>query len=297
MRRCFKGEMSREFLEVLRNPTIIPPKEHVPTISEELNAVVMKSMAVDISARIETANAFRRMLAKAEPTALSMGRMQLSELLSTLLSDELKELELNLPSEFTPVAEDVHAFDEEEALKTLTIEASGLSSGGDMLSTGAKELAGGVFDRGSEAPVKVADDTGKQRLNTAFGLNAPSPFEVDIAADISGEFDVEEDATVIKQPDLSVFKALGIEFGGGKEKRAGFGTEPPKNESKHPVPLRALFAEPPARPVTKEAVRPAPQYRDEASFSAKVEDFVQSKGMWLATTALVVVGVLYWFFG
>ena len=297
MRRCFKGEMSREFLEMLREPKIVPPIQHVSSIAPALSEAVMKALAPDISARVETANAFRRMLSKAQPTSATVDPSDLAELLSAMLGDELAKSASQLPRDFAAGGADAHRFGEEEVLKTFTVESAGLFGESDLLSSRPSDVAGGVFDKGDKSKRPVEDDTDKQRLSTAFGLSEASPFDMEVESDVSGEFskDLGPDATVIKQPDLSVFSESGIEFGRGNKDKGSL-PEPTQKNRARPLPVGALYAEPPARPITSKGVRPAPQFRNEPSWWSRVSSSFGGKAM-TAALLLMGLGLLYGAFG
>ncbi len=121
MRRCFKGEMSLAFLERVRNPQIPRPCEVAPGINPELDATVMRALSTDVDGRFSTAQQLRRALAAAEAPALAIDSSHLAELLAAMLGEELAEGRQHLPGELT-LAVDVPPFDEEEVLKTLTID-------------------------------------------------------------------------------------------------------------------------------------------------------------------------------
>lgn len=147
MRRCFKGEMSLAFLDRVRHPNIPPPCELALGISPGLDEAVMKALSADPNDRHGTAQEFRRALANAEPAALALDSSHLSELLAAMLADELEENRQSLPKDLNAAVEGP-SFDEEEVLKTLTIDDVDLASAAEYAE---EEL--------ESEPKKASDDT------------------------------------------------------------------------------------------------------------------------------------------
>ena len=290
MRRCFKGEMSRQFLETLRNPKVKPPKEFVRSLSDELSDTVMRALEPDISARIETASAYKRLLAKAEPAAARVTDTQLADLLGAMLGAELEQSARIIPPQVAVQEPEAHPFNEEQVLKTLTIEGSGLSTGQDLLSSGARDLAANALSgRPSAPPARSAPDS--LRAQSAFGTNPPpGPFDDDDEyVDEFGDEEVDDAATVMAQPDLSIFSANEL-------------TPTPASEaiplSKRPqnLPVGALFADPPTRPLDGKPIAPALQYRGEQSTLSRIGEFLADHKIAIMA-GLIVLAILYWVLG
>jgi len=154
MRRLFKSQNDLELLDMVRDPHVRAPSELAPGIPPALDAVVLKALAPNADDRYPDARAFRRALADAVPRALAMDASHLSDLMATVMSDEIQRERASIPESVSGIV-DPHnrsaVVDEEEVLRTLTIDAADLDSpaatvasrGGASGAGLAKPLVGG----------------------------------------------------------------------------------------------------------------------------------------------------------
>lgn len=87
--RLFGHENELALLDLVRNPKIDKPSTLNPNVSPELDAVVMAALAPNLEDRLPTAQEFRRRLAEAMPSALTLDASALAELVEAVLGEEL----------------------------------------------------------------------------------------------------------------------------------------------------------------------------------------------------------------
>ncbi|MBK8170562.1 MAG: protein kinase [Sandaracinaceae bacterium] len=90
VRRMFSGEDDFALLDMVRAPNVPPPSTYAPEVSPALDAAVMAALAPDVEKRVQSASDFRRMLAEAMPSALTLDAADLSSLLYAVMGAELE---------------------------------------------------------------------------------------------------------------------------------------------------------------------------------------------------------------
>ncbi|NOY94369.1 MAG: serine/threonine protein kinase [Deltaproteobacteria bacterium] len=130
MRRLFKSQNDLELLDMVRDPHVRPPSELAPGIPPALDAVVLKALAPNADDRYPDGRAFRRALADAVPRALAMDASHLSDLMATVMHDEIQRERASIPESVSGIVEPrgASSVDQEEVLRTLTIDAADLES-------------------------------------------------------------------------------------------------------------------------------------------------------------------------
>jgi len=130
MRRLFKSSNDLELLDMVRDPQVRAPSELAPGIPPALDAVVLKALAPNADDRYPDCRAFRRALADAVPRALAMDASHLADLMATVMSDEIQRERASIPESVSGVIEPRShgSIDEEEVLRTLTLDAADLES-------------------------------------------------------------------------------------------------------------------------------------------------------------------------
>ncbi|NOY90918.1 MAG: serine/threonine protein kinase, partial [Deltaproteobacteria bacterium] len=98
MRKRFHGPNDFALLDKVRNPEAIAPSEFNPAVSPELDAVVMRALAVSMDERYASAQEFRRGLAASLPQALALDASHLSDLVRAACTEELEKARERLPS-------------------------------------------------------------------------------------------------------------------------------------------------------------------------------------------------------
>ncbi len=136
MRRLFPSKTSDfELIELVRNPTIEPPSRLVPSVPQELDAVLLKALSKNPDERYASARAMRRALAQAVPRAAALDGSDLSELLRAVMADEIESQRQRLAADAealdVPVVERVNTG---EPLRTTTISFSGVESASGLVS-------------------------------------------------------------------------------------------------------------------------------------------------------------------
>ena len=87
--RLFGHENELALLDLVRDPKIEKPSTLNPNVSPELDAVVMAALAPKLDDRLPTAQEFRRRLAEAMPSALTLDAEAVAELVEAVLGEEL----------------------------------------------------------------------------------------------------------------------------------------------------------------------------------------------------------------
>lgn len=90
VRRMFSGDDDFALLDQVRAPNVPPPSTYAPEVSPALDAAVMAALAPDVEKRVATAQDFRRLLAEALPSALTLDAQDLSSLLYAAVGEELE---------------------------------------------------------------------------------------------------------------------------------------------------------------------------------------------------------------
>lgn len=90
VRRMFAGEDDFALLDQVRTPNVLPPSAYAPEVTPALDAAVMAALAPDVNQRLPTAQEFRRVLATAMPSALTLDSGDLASLLYETLGSELE---------------------------------------------------------------------------------------------------------------------------------------------------------------------------------------------------------------
>ncbi|MCB9594892.1 MAG: protein kinase [Sandaracinaceae bacterium] len=90
LRPLFRGDTEIETLELVRNPSVVPPSHITTRVSEALDAVVLTALAPELEDRYPTANALRRALAEACPEALRVDPEDLAALVDSFVGEELR---------------------------------------------------------------------------------------------------------------------------------------------------------------------------------------------------------------
>lgn len=89
-RRLFEATSDFVLLDKVRNPKIDPPSKYAPSITPELDRVVMKALAANADDRYSTAEAFRVDLARAVPAALERSSSELEALVVYAMAEQIK---------------------------------------------------------------------------------------------------------------------------------------------------------------------------------------------------------------
>jgi len=127
-------------LEKVRHPVVEPPSRWVPSIPPELDAAVLAALAENPDDRPATAQDFRRRLGDALAGALSVDSEGLSGLMIASMTEQIERDRAALPESVVlklegvsggytspgqrlPARQDTGSADEEEVLKTMTLEA------------------------------------------------------------------------------------------------------------------------------------------------------------------------------
>jgi serine/threonine-protein kinase len=142
-RPLFEAENDLLVLEKVRHPRVEPPSVYAPHVPPELDAVVLSALAEDPDARPATAQEFRRRLGEAYPRAMNVDSERLSELMLASMHEQIERDRAALPESVVlklegqsgvthpgrrpgPSLDTPPMIEEEEILKTMTIEALGI---------------------------------------------------------------------------------------------------------------------------------------------------------------------------
>ena len=131
MHRCFRSENDLALLEEVRHPQIPPPSTFASDITPEVDAAVMKALAVDPNDRYATARDFRRALIEAAPGSATLDASSLSELLHVVMEDFIRKSRAVLPdsvSNLDPAELAARAVPQREALQSMTVSGTDLAS-------------------------------------------------------------------------------------------------------------------------------------------------------------------------
>ncbi|MDQ3038043.1 MAG: serine/threonine protein kinase, partial [Myxococcota bacterium] len=103
MRRLFTGRTEFEILMQVRKPTILAPSRYVSELTPELDAVVMRALALDPDDRFPNAKELRRSLVRALSRAAGIDSAHIADLLVNVMSDALDQERHELPHEVSRV--------------------------------------------------------------------------------------------------------------------------------------------------------------------------------------------------
>jgi serine/threonine-protein kinase len=151
--RLFAGGDDFAALERVRAPNVARPSSLVPSLPPALDQVVLTALALDPSARFQTAQAFRRALGGACPAALAVEPDDLAALTVSMMADDIERERRAVPAPAAAAALEVQAPDAKRrtgAMQALTREMPAVA-------LEAVEAAG----RPSAAPT-VAEPSGVQ---------------------------------------------------------------------------------------------------------------------------------------
>ncbi|MFO0713260.1 MAG: serine/threonine-protein kinase [Sandaracinus sp.] len=176
MRRLFAETDQLLLLDAVRNPVVPPPSSVRPDIPPALEAVVMKALSRDPSARYATAQELRRALAEAVPSALLVEASQLGALLTVAMATEIENERKRLPSAVAssltapPRPSDLPA-DLDDALATLTITIDGRA-----LAEQRSHPSGGSQPAGGSQPSQPSASGARAIAPSSLPSSGPSPF-------------------------------------------------------------------------------------------------------------------------
>ena len=124
MRRMFSADSDIILLNVVREPTIVPPSRHAHDVPPELDRVVLKALARAPEDRYASAQELRRDLVRALPAAMTIDSERVSELLHAVLGDEIEKQRSKLSGLSADPAADRADVEEREVLRTMTVAVS-----------------------------------------------------------------------------------------------------------------------------------------------------------------------------
>ncbi|MEZ4286555.1 MAG: protein kinase [Polyangiales bacterium] len=316
MRRCFKGEVSLEFLDRLRNPTISPPSKYFEALDPKVDQVVMKGLSRDSASRPSSARAFSKLISEAVPEAAIVSDSDIADLVNTMLGDELEQHRKALPSELMAAEQGAQPFDHDEVLRTMTVDtaqlsASGPLSGGDLSGSFTTGSSGSdpwhaetevdpsepwvpsrIDSQAPDSPDETAVH-GKRRTQTAFGLNRPA------ASPFSGSSDAPIENTPSRL-EAAPFGVLGLPPVPSADSAAQPAAKTDGFASSRRLPLGALYApsETDTPALTETLSSPStlsPAVRDAAMASAASQPSSKSWFLW-ATLSAAALGVAWFAF-
>jgi len=97
VRRLFEADDDFALLDQVRSPVLFPPSHYADGISPALDAAVLRALAPKMEDRPATMQDFRRLLAEAVPSAMSVDAAHIADLLGAVMTDEIAKQKQTLP--------------------------------------------------------------------------------------------------------------------------------------------------------------------------------------------------------
>jgi serine/threonine-protein kinase len=138
MRRAFKADNDLALLDVVRSPQLVAPGSLVAGVPPALDRAVLAALAPNADQRPATAQAFRRSLLEAVPSAAALDSSALATLLLSAMSERIEEERSTLPESVSaigprPVPSNIVASAHDDPLDAHTISLTSMPS--DALSS------------------------------------------------------------------------------------------------------------------------------------------------------------------